>query len=103
MALQKPEDEERHDFLSIISEIMEFFETTERLLSVLAGFFLAVVFSLMPFSELGKNDPWYFWVGSGLIALILSFVLSWAFFPPKKRKTADSPDTKTSDQKDSSS
>src|SRR5262245_41641452 len=61
----------------------EFWESTERVLSVLAGLVLAVLCCLMPFSALGAEEPWYFWVGSGLIALAVSVLLAWVFFPLK--------------------
>jgi hypothetical protein len=51
-----------------------------------AGLFLAVAFCLMPFSPLGAEGPWYFWVGSGLVALAASVLLSWVFFLPTKER-----------------
>lgn len=73
-------------FLGLLEKVVDFFDTAERIKSVLAGLFLAVMFCLMPGTALGGGEPWYFWIGSGLIALTLSAVLAWAFFPPKTKK-----------------
>jgi hypothetical protein len=76
--------------------LWEFWESAERILSVLAGLVLAGLFCLMPFSTLGAEEPWYFWVGSGLIALAASVLLALVFFPPKRKRmsrtTGEEPD-----------
>ncbi len=88
MGVEGPNDEAASPsgFLALFEKVVEFWDSTERALSVLAGLFLAVVFCLMPFSALGAEEPWYFWVGSGLVALAASVLLAWVFFPPTKER-----------------
>ena len=68
--------------LGLFVRVVEFLESTERMLCVLAGLVLAVVFCLMPLNALGAGEPWFSWVGSGLIALAASVLLAWVFFRP---------------------
>jgi hypothetical protein len=91
MTLEDSENErhQQHGVLSILLELLEFWDSTERILSILAGLVLAVAFCLMPLSTFGKEDPWYFWVGSGLAALAASVLLSWVYFPPSKGKKSE--------------
>src|SRR5947209_1287057 len=65
-----------------VEAVGRFFETAERLTAVAAGLILAALFCAMPFTDLGADEPWYFWVGSGLIALAASALLAWVLFPP---------------------
>jgi hypothetical protein len=72
--------------------LWDFWESTERALSVLAGLVLAAIFCLMPFTALGEDEPWYFWVGSGLLAFAASVLLAWIFFPPPARGKPKQPE-----------
>jgi hypothetical protein len=68
-----------------------FFSTVDRFLDMVtcgvtrgewivrtaAGFILAVMFFTIPFTEIGAGEPWYFWVGSGVIAFIVGTLMSW--------------------------
>jgi hypothetical protein len=74
--------------LGLLQKSVEFCDTTQGVISVLAGLFLSGFFCLMPFNTLGADEPWFFWVGSGLLALVTSVLLAWTVFPPppKKRK-----------------
>jgi hypothetical protein len=72
-------------WFEVFGRLWEFKESIELVLSVLAGLILAVLLCLMPFTELGAEEPWYFWIGSGLVALAASVLLGWVFFPPSSR------------------
>jgi type VI protein secretion system component VasK len=54
-----------------------------------AGFVLAALFFAMPFTEIGKDEPWYFWIGSGVVAFLVGILLTWIMIesqkPPKRR------------------
>lgn len=49
-----------------------------------AGFVLAALFFAMPFTDIGKDDPWYFWIGSGLIAFLAGTLLTWIAIESQK-------------------
>ncbi|MGE3805364.1 MAG: hypothetical protein AB7K24_11885 [Gemmataceae bacterium] len=67
--------------LDLFEGIAEFCDTIERLVSVGAGLVLAVLLSSIPLLDFETGEPWYFWVGSGLIALTASILLAWILFP----------------------
>jgi MFS superfamily sulfate permease-like transporter len=72
------------DELWNLHHIYEFFQ---KMKAVLAGLVLACIFWAMPFTKIGSEDPWYFWVGSGLVAVAASTLIGWVFFShPQKKK-----------------
>jgi hypothetical protein len=80
----------RGGLFEVVTSHAAIWECTERLLFVLAGLFLAVFFCVLPFTALGEvlgsDEPWYFWVGSGMVALAASVLLAWVFFPPPSNR-----------------
>jgi hypothetical protein len=75
---QQPESEpEEAGFLSAVERIGGVVERGEWLVKCAAGFVLGILFCAMPFMGFGAEEPWYFWVGSGLIAFIAATLLSW--------------------------
>lgn len=89
---QDPQADEKRSS-SLFETIHDFLESGERLASVLASIALAGLFFALSFTELGAEaGPWYFWVSSGLIALVVSVLLAWVFFPPERKKGSRAPD-----------
>jgi len=65
----------------LVDSFLEIWDSTERLAAVVAGLFLAGIFWMMPLLPLGSDEPWYFWVGSGFVALAASVLLAYVYFP----------------------
>jgi hypothetical protein len=51
----------------------------------------------MPFTDLGKDEPWYFWVASGVVAFVVATLLLWIWSESqkdaKRKKTDESAPT----------
>jgi hypothetical protein len=71
------EDNDSGEILLGIKRMLVAVRRGEWILRTAAGFVLAVVFICLPFTELGAGEPWYFWVGSGVIAFIAGSLLTW--------------------------
>jgi len=59
---------------------------------IAAGAVLAACFFAMPFTDLGKEEPWYFWIASGLVAFVVAILLLWIWSESQKdakRKKSD--------------
>jgi hypothetical protein len=72
----------------LVDRCLGFWYSTERVLAVIAGLFLAGLFCLVPLTSFGADEPWYFWVASGIVALAASVLLAYVFFPPQTSKRA---------------
>jgi protein-S-isoprenylcysteine O-methyltransferase Ste14 len=51
---------------------------------IATGFVLAALFFVMPFTTIGKNEPWYFWIGSGIVASLVGTLLTWLMIESQK-------------------
>lgn len=69
----------RGGFWSKVVDCLQFFGEVELLVRCTPGFILAAVFFCLPFFG-GFGEPWYFWIGSGVIAIAASLFLVWFFF-----------------------
>jgi hypothetical protein len=54
---------------------------------ILACFVFGGLMLTMPFTKLGNDEPWYFWVGSSLLAFLAGFLLIW--ITPRSPKNED--------------
>ncbi len=51
---------------------------------IVPGFVLAAIFFAMPFTKLGEIEPWYFWMGSGVVAFLVGVLLTWIMLEGQK-------------------
>jgi hypothetical protein len=49
----------------------------EWILRTAACFVLAAMLFALPATQLGAGKPWYFWIGSGVIALVVGLLMLW--------------------------
>ena len=80
----KPEpnqpDSDREGFFAVVDRFVRRIEWGERIVRTAGGFVLAGMFFALPATELGASEPWYFWMGSGIIAFVAGSLLTWVLF-----------------------
>jgi hypothetical protein len=53
---------------------------------IAAAFVLAAMFFAVPFTELGKDEPW-FWIASGGVSCLVGSLLIWIFVETHKNSS----------------
>jgi hypothetical protein len=62
---------------SVVGAFLGTVTRAEWIVRTAAGFLLAAIFFVMPFSEIGGGEPWYCWVASGVVAFVVGTLMSW--------------------------